>query len=226
MERHDQITETGYDSAFGHYRGEVDIEYVPVSGDYSATTTLKNPTQAQVDATMDSMANADAVAQRGGRPSRSSRGGGGPASNPNWVLVTNSRGQRQWRYFPGGATWRDLTGKSPTPVRGEGFGSYSTLKRRIGSAGHNREWHHIVEQTPENISRFGPDAIHNTTNIMSLEYRFHRQVSGYYSSIQPFTGGRRVRDWLSTRSYQYQHEFGVRLINSWYITCAGCNPHP
>ena len=40
----------------------------------------------------------------------------------------------------------------------------------------------------------------------------HTKVSGYYSSKQPFTGGQTVRQWLSTQSYQVQHDFGIQTL--------------
>ena len=71
----------------------------------------------------------------------------------------------------------------------------------MGSAGDGCAWHHIVEQTKNNIERFGAESIHNTNNIIKLPNgagTIHAKVSGYYSSKQPFTGGKTVRQWLSS----------------------------
>jgi hypothetical protein len=107
MARHDSIVETGYDPGLGIYRGEVDVEYV--TNDYSRSTTLHNPTQAEVEDAMDSMSNSnDAVALKG----RNIRGGGSarvsnPKSDPkNWQAVEIGRGRRQWRYV-GPRPWRE-----------------------------------------------------------------------------------------------------------------------
>lgn len=43
-------------------------------------------------------------------------------------------------------------------VAGQGFRSFSSFKRAQGRAGPGKQWHHIVEQTPGNVSRFGPEA--------------------------------------------------------------------
>ena len=41
----------------------------------------------------------------------------------------------------------------------------------------------------------------------------HNQISGYYSSIQPFTNGLTVRQWLSPMSFQEQYQFGTQTLN-------------
>lgn len=46
--------------------------------------------------------------------------------------------------------------------QGIGFGSYRAFTRRVGPAGPDQEWHHIVEQTPGNRARFGSTMINNT----------------------------------------------------------------
>jgi hypothetical protein len=77
------------------------------------------------------------------------------------------------------------------------------MVRALGPAGAGRQWHHVVEQTPGNVSNFGAYAIHNTQNVIALDVGVHRQISGFYSSIAPqFTGSSTltVRQWLSTQS--------------------------
>lgn len=97
--------------------------------------------------------------------------------------------------------------------RSQSFGSFSTFKRRMGSAGAGRQWHHIVEQSQ--VGRFGPEAIHTTRNIVSLPTEAHRQVNALYSSIRPdITGSttQTVRQWLSTQSYDEAYQFGQQVI--------------
>ena len=83
----------------------------------------------------------------------------------------------------------------------------------MGPAGPDRQWHHVVEQTGGNVSRFGSEAIHNTDNLVALETSVHRKVSGDYSSKQAFTGGQTVRQWLGTQSYEAQQRFGQRSMD-------------
>lgn len=98
---------------------------------------------------------------------------------------------------------------------GRGFSSFSALKRHLGPAGSGHAWHHIVEQTPANVTRFGAQSIHNTANVVRLPNvagSIHRKISGFYSSKQPFTGGQTVRQWLAPQSFEAQRAFGLQTI--------------
>ncbi|XWU86951.1 hypothetical protein ACN6A1_04600 [Myxococcus virescens] len=69
------------------------------------------------------------------------------------------------------------------------WGSFSGLKSALGSAGPGKNWHHIVEQTPGNVERFGPHVLHNTENVIAIDEGIHRQISAYYSSKDPLLSG-------------------------------------
>jgi RHS repeat-associated protein len=92
------------------------------------------------------------------------------------------------------------------------FGTFSAFKSTMGRAGTGMNWHHIVEQTPGNITRFGSQAIHNTENLVRLDAALHGRISAYYSSIQPFTGGQTVRQWLSVQPFEAQQSFGQQVL--------------
>lgn len=97
----------------------------------------------------------------------------------------------------------------------EGFKTFREFKKAYGTAGSGYDWHHIVEQTPSNITKFGPEKIHNINNIIRLQNgtgSHHALISGFYSSKQNFTGGLTVRQWLSTKSFTEQYEFGLKII--------------
>src|SRR5262249_51248765 len=53
------------------------------------------------------------------------------------------------------------------------WGSFSGFKSAMGPAGPGKEWHHIIEQTPRNVTRFGGEALHNTENIITLDKTLH-----------------------------------------------------
>lgn len=96
-----------------------------------------------------------------------------------------------------------------------GFESFSAFKSAYGKAGGGYNWHHIVEQTPSNIKRFGAKQIHNPNNLVKIpggKGSIHAKISGYYSSKQPFTHGKTVRQWLSNKSYKEQYDFGMKLL--------------
>ena len=119
---------------------------------------------------------------------------------------------------------RGVADRSPGPSRGKllpnghrAWGSYSGFKSAKGSAGSGKEWHHIVEQTPGNVTRYGGEALHNTENIAALDKTLHSNMSRLYSSIRyDITGSSTltIRKWLSTQSYEAQRAFGLRAITN------------
>ncbi len=92
----------------------------------------------------------------------------------------------------------------------------SATFRFNGNYGEREAWHHIVEQTPANIAKFGNQAIHNTENIIKLEHgagSMHARISGFYSSKQFFTNGQTVRQWLAPQTFEQQFQFGIQKLN-------------
>ena len=116
----------------------------------------------------------------------------------------------------GGAITGGITGglsyNSGATSAGKGFDTYRQLRNEIGSPGAGNEWHHIVEQSQIAKSGFSPQMIQNTNNIMTISQTTHRAISGYYSSVQPFTNGMIVRNWLAGQSFSAQYEFGINVI--------------
>ncbi|WP_163862520.1 hypothetical protein [Myxococcus eversor] len=103
----------------------------------------------------------------------------------------------------------------PTGYRA--WGSFSGFKKAMGPAGKDKEWHHIVEQTPGNVKRFGPQALHNTENVIPLDKGLHTDISSLYSSVRyDITGSltQTVRQWSSTQSYEAQRKFGLLVIEN------------
>jgi hypothetical protein len=115
---------------------------------------------------------------------------------------------------------RGTGGGTPAKARPTGYrawGSFSGFKKAMGPAGPGQQWHHIVEQTPGNVKRFGPQSLHNTENIIPLDKILHTDVSTLYSSIRrSITGSSTltVRQWLSTQSYVAQHDFGLLAMEN------------
>ncbi|MET0401263.1 MAG: hypothetical protein ABW123_02625 [Cystobacter sp.] len=113
---------------------------------------------------------------------------------------------------------------SPAPIRGKllpnghrAWGSFSGFKSAMKPAGAGKQWHHIVEQTPGNVKRFGGESLHNTENITALNEGLHTDVSAFYSSIREgITGSNTltVRRWLGTQSYEAQRQFGLKAIEN------------
>ena len=106
--------------------------------------------------------------------------------------------------------------RTGTQVIRTSFSSFSSLKRSVGPAGQGNAWHHIVEQTPSNIKKFGAEAIHNIDNIVKVPHgkgQLHQKISGFYSTKQPFTNDQTVRQWVGQKSYQEQYDFGMKVMN-------------
>ncbi|NMO13454.1 hypothetical protein HPC49_23275 [Pyxidicoccus fallax] len=116
-----------------------------------------------------------------------------------------------------GAVAMVASGSSSASPGFRAWKSHSGFKKAMGPAGPGKEWHHIVEQTPGNVQRFGPEALHNTENVIPLDKGLHTRVSAFYSSIQEsVTRSPRltVRQWLSTQSYEAQRDFGLSAIEN------------
>ncbi|WP_199724153.1 hypothetical protein [Corallococcus sp. AB011P] len=111
----------------------------------------------------------------------------------------------------------DGSGGGSPPSGPKGYSSFKSFKRAMGPAGNGKEWHHVVEQTDGNVARFGPQALHNTENVIPLDKAVHNSVSAFYSSHQyRLTGSTSltVRQWLSTQSFEAQCAFGLRAIEN------------
>ncbi len=97
------------------------------------------------------------------------------------------------------------------------FESFSAFKRFMGPAGKGKQWHHIVEKHDFNLKRFGPEALHNTENVIPLEESLHIDVSAFYSSKRPKITGSdtlTVREWVRTLPYEAQRRFGLQAIEN------------
>lgn len=95
-----------------------------------------------------------------------------------------------------------------------GYVSSRTLFRnfkRLNPAPSGFDWHHVVEQRM--FDRFGP-IIHSRVNLRLISSSVHTQISAYYSSVQGFTKGLTVREWLSTKSWEEQYTFGINLLRN------------
>ena len=97
----------------------------------------------------------------------------------------------------------------------KGYQSFRAFKRANGSAGVGKSWHHIVEQNPKNIKRYGPEMIHNENNLVKIpsgKGSIHAKISGHYSSKPSFLNGMTVREWLSTQSFEAQRAYGLQIL--------------
>jgi len=96
------------------------------------------------------------------------------------------------------------------------FKSFNELKKYLCDARKGYAWHHIVEQSQiGKRANFPPEWIHNTYNIVSIpsgQNTIHSEISSFYSSKQFFSEGKIVRDWLANKSFDFQFDFGKRVL--------------
>ncbi len=95
----------------------------------------------------------------------------------------------------------------------KGYSSFKSLKNAIGSAGKGKDWHHIVEQSQIERSGFTAQQIHNTSNMFAVDKSIHTKITGYYNTVRfEWTYGLSVRDWLAGQSFEFQFEFGLKVL--------------
>ena len=150
------------------------------------------------------------------------------------VLSLNNYGYVKWQWVAGGALLGGVSGAfvgwgagavvakfgvvatATNIIKGGGasFASFDALKKFLGSPGAGRQWHHIVEQCQAKTTRAGFSNlwINNTNNVVSVSEKVHQEISAYYSSIQSFTNGLTVRNWLNTQSFEEQFKFGIEVL--------------
>lgn len=109
-----------------------------------------------------------------------------------------------------------------TDVPDDGYESFTKLREAIGDPERTQNWHHIVEQEQgpgkDNFGNFSSTQINNKNNIVSIPSGAkspHTAISKYYDSVQDFTDGKTVREWLSTKSFEEQFDFGVKQLQKY-----------
>jgi hypothetical protein len=103
----------------------------------------------------------------------------------------------------------------PVNAEGKGYETFGAFKSEIGHAPKGYEWHHIVEQNPANIDKFGAKNIHNTNNLVLLPKgpgSIHSELSALYGSKTDFSEGLIVRNWLRTKDFDEQAYHGRKFI--------------
>lgn len=68
-----------------------------------------------------------------------------------------------------------------------------------------------MEQNPANIAQFGTHQINNTRNVIAIDTATHIEINRIYGSLRA-DGSMTVRDWLKTKPYAEQYEFGMQVL--------------
>ncbi len=121
-------------------------------------------------------------------------------------------------WFVGGGEAKGVAKLFGEGAEAIGFKSFAAFKNVFGRAGPDMHWHHIVEQTAGNAARFGAEALHNTVNLIKVDAKTHGKISAHYSSKIPgVTGNKTVREWLATKSYKEQYEYGMQVLRQYGV---------
>ncbi len=92
------------------------------------------------------------------------------------------------------------------------FGSDLSYKTR-GPAKPGYQHHHIVEQRQVNRTKFGNSAIDSVRNVVEVPTAVNQAINAFYSSKQLFTSGQTVRDWLASKTFTEQFEYGKSILD-------------
>ena len=66
-----------------------------------------------------------------------------------------------------------------------------------------------------NVKKFGQEMLQNTHNIIRIpggKGSLHAKISGHYSSKPQDLHGLTVRQWLSTKSFEEQYEYSIKML--------------
>ena len=107
---------------------------------------------------------------------------------------------------------RDATDGTVGLGTGEGgYFSFAAAKSVLGVPGEGNVYDHIVEQSQMDQTGFSSEQINNAENLNAVPSELNQIKANYYNSIQPFSNGLRVRNWLAGQSFEDQWNFGMSV---------------
>jgi hypothetical protein len=94
------------------------------------------------------------------------------------------------------------------------WSSYRAATKELGTV-EGTEVHHIVEQSQGEPKRaqFDVSRINTTDNMTRIPKDVHTNISAFYSSKPPGFD-LTVRNWLGGKDWDYQHDYGSRVIDN------------
>ena len=98
---------------------------------------------------------------------------------------------------------------------GFSFEKFRHFKNYWGKLPDNYVWHHIVEQNKE--GQFGARAVHNVYNLVAVPRWVNQKAADFYQSKREYithSTTMRVRDWMATKTYEEQREFGIKVLHT------------
>lgn len=85
-----------------------------------------------------------------------------------------------------------------------------------GKAPKGMNWHHFAEQHLAKNGTFSPQLIYSTENsvlIQSGKSSPHNAISAFYSPKRTFAGDLTVRQWIESKSFEFQMNYGKDIYN-------------
>jgi len=92
------------------------------------------------------------------------------------------------------------------------------LTKRFGPTGDGYQYHHIVTQGGQNATNLPAQQLQNTENIIRIPTLLHEAVNAEYQKKVADGSGRTVYEWLQTQSYEFQREYGLKILRDLHIT--------
>jgi hypothetical protein len=91
------------------------------------------------------------------------------------------------------------------------------LVKRFGPAGDGYQYHHIITQGGQNANNIPQEQLQNTENIIRIPTLLHEAVNAAYQDAAPDGSGRTVYEWLQTQSYEFQRNYGLKILRDLHI---------
>ncbi len=139
-----------------------------------------------------------------------------PEGSLRVVLPANALAMGAGKGPPPGPEGGTPKGGRTLPNGSRAFQSFDDFKDVMGPAGKGKQWHHIVEQHKGNLKRFGPEALHNTENVIPLQETTHKKISAWYSTKPP-GWNKTIREWVSEQSYEAQRDYGLYVLRGFGV---------
>lgn len=121
-----------------------------------------------------------------------------------------------WAFLAGGGV---ITAKEAAQ---QGYDSHAKVARVWRDWGANGDIHHFVQQTPENIGKFGEKAIHSIPNTIPVPHSWHIKIIHSWTQSSPATVNlnpakynyvSHMYQYIQGLSWEMQYRWGVALYS-------------
>jgi hypothetical protein len=75
----------------------------------------------------------------------------------------------------------------------------------------NIQYHHLVEQSEEELSGFSQKAINSLSNVVPSPQSVHNAITSFYNQAPAWLQGQTVRAWMSQQPWEVQWQEGLEI---------------